>query len=159
MNSTEQAIKMSGTKPTLKKGDQGSDVAELQKLLKNLAVYRQDADGIFDDHVEFGVKLYQFRVFLPQNGIVGQKTWQALYTGTPVDMPILKLGSKGEAVKTLQQVLLQTQNYLGGVDGDFNAVTDAAVRSFQKSVGVLADGVVGPQTWNALSQIPRAYNP
>jgi peptidoglycan hydrolase-like protein with peptidoglycan-binding domain len=157
MNTTEQAIKMSAKKPTLKKGDQGSEVAELQKLLKNLAVYRQDADGIFD--VEFGVKLYQFRVFLPQDGIVGQKTWQALYTGAPVDMPVLKLGSKGEAVKTLQQVLQQTQNYLGGVDGDFNAVTDAAVRSFQKSVGVLADGVVGPQTWNALSQIPRAYNP
>lgn len=159
MNSTNQAVKTSGKKPTLKKGSQGPEVAELQKLLKDLGAYRQNADGIFDDDVEYGVKLYQFRVFLPQDGIVGPKTWQALFTGAPVDMPVLKVGSKGESVKTLQQVLQLLQIYLGAIDGDFNTVTDAAVRSFQKSVGIVGDGIVGPKTWEALSQIPRGYNP
>jgi len=46
-------------------------VLELEQLLTKLRVYRQPAKGIFDKAVEFAVKLFQFRVFLPPDGIVG----------------------------------------------------------------------------------------
>jgi putative chitinase len=54
---------------------------------------------------------------------------------------LLKLGSVGEEVKKLQIKL--------GVDpiGKFGPKTEAAVKSWQSSNGLTADGIVGPQTW------------
>ncbi|MBD0314099.1 MAG: peptidoglycan-binding protein, partial [Microcoleus sp. T3-bin5] len=34
-----------------------------------------------------------------------------------------------------------------------------AVRAFQKSFGIEIDGIVNQETWTALSQIPRGYDP
>lgn len=60
-------------------------------------------------------------------------------------MNVLKKGSKGEDVKTLQRLLNVTP-----VDGDFGPKTDAAVKAFQKSKGLYPDGIVGNKTWEAL---------
>ena len=145
--------------PQLQLGSQGKAVLELEKLLAKLQVYRQPAKGIFDKAVEFSVKLFQYRVFLTPDGIVGPLTWQALYTGSPVNMPVLKLGSSGAAVSTVQEVLTITKHYRGKIDGNFYTLTEQAVRAFQKSFGIKADGVVNQETWTALSQIPRGYDP
>ncbi len=59
-------------------------------------------------------------------------------------MRIIKKGSKGEDVKTLQRLLGVA------VDGDFGAKTEAAVRVFQADNGLEVDGVVGAKTWKAL---------
>jgi Putative peptidoglycan binding domain/N-acetylmuramoyl-L-alanine amidase len=57
---------------------------------------------------------------------------------------ILRKGSQGEQVKTLQR-------YLGLVaDGDFGPRTEAAVKTWQKNNGLVDDGIVGPRTWNAM---------
>ncbi|MEG4109623.1 peptidoglycan-binding protein [Microcoleus sp. S13_C5] len=146
-------------KPQLQLGSQGKAVLELEQLLTKLHLYRQPAQGIFNKAVEFSVKLFQFRVFLSPDGIVGPLTWQALYTGSPVNMPVLRLGSSGEAVATVQEVLKTSKHYGGKVDGDFSTLTDKAVRAFQKSFGIEADGIVNQETWTALSQIPRGYDP
>ncbi|MCU0547392.1 MAG: peptidoglycan-binding protein [Oscillatoriaceae cyanobacterium Prado104] len=145
--------------PQLQLGSQGEAVLELEKLLTKLQVYRQPAKGIFDKAVEFSVKLFQYRVFLTPDGIVGPLTWQALYTEAPVNMPILKLGSSGAEVSTVQEILTITKQYKGKIDGDFYTLTEAAVRAFQKSFGIKADGIVNQETWTALSQIPRGYDP
>ncbi|MEG4324923.1 peptidoglycan-binding protein [Microcoleus sp. herbarium5] len=146
-------------KPQLQLGSEGKAVLELEQLLTKLQLYRHPAKGIFDKAVEFSVKLFQFRVFLSPEGIVGPLTWQALYTGAPVNMPVLKFGSSGEAVATVQEVLKISQHYGGKIDGDFATLTDKAVRAFQKSFGIEADGIVNQETWTALSQIPRGYDP
>jgi peptidoglycan hydrolase-like protein with peptidoglycan-binding domain len=145
--------------PRLQLGSRGEAVLELEKLLTKLQVYRQPAKGIFDKAVEFSVKLFQFRVFLTPDGIVGPLTWQALYTEAPVNMPVLKLGSSGVAVSTVQEVLTITKQYRGKIDGEFYTLTETAVRAFQKSFGIKADGIVNQETWTALSQIPRGYDP
>ena len=52
---------------------------------------------------------------------------------------------------TALQVLLATLGfYEGAVDGRFGPMTDAAVRSYQKHVGFVVDGIVGPKTRSAL---------
>lgn len=62
--------------------------------------------------------------------------------------PVLRNGSTGEAVKTLQRLL--------GIeaDGIFGDQTEAAVKQFQATHALAIDGVVGPYTWRALDSKP-----
>ncbi|RJF71283.1 hypothetical protein D3875_06560 [Deinococcus cavernae] len=63
--------------------------------------------------------------------------------------PTLTEGNSGPAVSRLQ-TLLQAQGAEVGVDGFFGPETTDAVKGFQQSRGLEADGVVGPDTWAAL---------
>lgn len=62
----------------------------------------------------------------------------------------LKYGSKGDAVKTLQQNLNDLGYNCGKVDGDFGTNTLDAVKAFQKANKLDVDGVVGPATTKAI---------
>jgi peptidoglycan hydrolase-like protein with peptidoglycan-binding domain len=66
---------------------------------------------------------------------------------------ILKKGSRGEAVRELQQTLTSLGYDTKGADGIFGANTKKAVRQFQKSHGLKVDGIVGPATQKALGKI------
>jgi peptidoglycan hydrolase-like protein with peptidoglycan-binding domain len=63
--------------------------------------------------------------------------------------PVVNNGSNGHPIKTLQH-LLRARGHSLVVDGIFGPSTEAAVRSFQVSRGLPADGVVNAQTWAAL---------
>ena len=63
--------------------------------------------------------------------------------------PTLRQGSKGDIVKTMQQLLKNTGSNLA-VDGIFGNGTRSALAAFQKKNGLEADGVCGPLTWSAL---------
>ncbi|OBF77105.1 peptidoglycan-binding protein [Mycolicibacterium fortuitum] len=66
---------------------------------------------------------------------------------------LLYMGSKGPQVAELQRRLKAAYASYAGhlpVDGDFGPLTDAAVRIFQSRSGLVADGIVGPQTAAAL---------
>ncbi|MDD3401270.1 MAG: spore cortex-lytic enzyme [Eubacteriales bacterium] len=62
----------------------------------------------------------------------------------------LKRGSTGEEVKTLQRKLKQWGYYTGVVDGIFGSGTENAVKYFQRTNGLTADGIVGNATAKAL---------
>ncbi len=61
--------------------------------------------------------------------------------------PTLKKGSKKPEVKDLQEALKALGFNPGPVDGVFGAATEKAVKAFQTSVGIHADGIVGRITW------------
>ena len=144
------------SKPVLQRGSKGTAVVELQKLLGHWEIYTDTLDGIFDLPVETAVKAFQHRVFLKEDGIVGEVTWQALYSGAPVNMPVLQRGSLlGQSVLTVQRVLQIAGFYGGNLDGNFGLKTEEAVRAFQKYNGLIADGIVGSRTWHALSKKPH----
>lgn len=68
---------------------------------------------------------------------------------TPVvTTTILRKGSTGPEVKSLQKKLLQIGYYLGsyGADGDYGDATVTAVRKFQKDNSLAVDGEAGPNT-------------
>ena len=73
-----------------------------------------------------------------------------------IAMPILRKGSTGEAVKTLQRLLRQLQyvntdgKTLLIVDGHFGSNTEAAVKRWQQKHLNGVDGIVGIKTWNKL---------
>ena len=59
---------------------------------------------------------------------------------------MLKLNSKGDDVRTLQENLLRLGYKPGAVDGHFGEKTEDAVIQFQEAEGIYADGIVGPRT-------------
>jgi hypothetical protein len=68
---------------------------------------------------------------------------------SPKVTKLLKKGTKGEEVKTLQ-TLLNKNSYQLIIDGDFGFMTESAVKGFQKSKGLVDDGIVGTKTWAKL---------
>lgn len=64
--------------------------------------------------------------------------------------PVLKVGDKGPAVRTAQQ-LLNKAGIKCATDGDFGPKTEQAVKQFQKKVGLPETGTVNPRTWARLN--------
>ncbi len=62
------------------------------------------------------------------------------------------MGSEGDSVVQLQKSLANLGYNPGPADGDFGPHTDAAVREFQKATNLVADGICGPLTWDALDR-------
>ena len=69
-----------------------------------------------------------------------------------VTLPVLRFGGHGEAVESMQYLLMKYGYSLPnhGPDGDFGDETEAALRQFQKDNGLTVDGVCGEKTWVAL---------
>ena len=57
---------------------------------------------------------------------------------------LLKVGSRGKEVKELQEFLEI------GADGIFGKGTESSVKKWQSENGLVADGIVGPATWDAM---------
>lgn len=62
----------------------------------------------------------------------------------------IKEGSQGLDVKRLQEILNGGGYNAGPIDGIFGSQTKAAVKAYQTAKGLIADGIVGAQTWAAL---------
>lgn len=69
--------------------------------------------------------------------------------------PVLRRGSKGDAVVDLQ-LALRKLGFMLGVDGDFGAGTEVAVARFQRDQKIEVDGIVGPGTWAVLDKAVKA---
>ncbi|HEY0737152.1 MAG TPA: peptidoglycan-binding protein [Herpetosiphonaceae bacterium] len=63
--------------------------------------------------------------------------------------PIESVGDSGPNVYTIQH-LLNARGFTLTADGSFGPTTESKVKSFQSSKGLAVDGVVGPNTWEAL---------
>lgn len=74
-------------------------------------------------------------------------------TGQTAGLPMLSQGSSGDMVCFVQQLLLYRFSVScgsWGTDGDYGPDTARAVRTFQEVKSLEVDGVVGPETWEAL---------
>ena len=64
-------------------------------------------------------------------------------------MRLYRLNDSGEPVRDIQD-RLSALGYKPDREGAFGDSTDGAVRAFQRDRGLIADGVVGPETWRYL---------
>lgn len=69
----------------------------------------------------------------------------------------IKLGDTGDDVKRLQRVFVRMKVLSpGDLDGTFGPKTELAVKDFQQSNALTADGVVGPATWSHVNPYREA---
>lgn len=73
---------------------------------------------------------------------------------TTLTWPVVQYGNTGERVRTVQY-LLQQWGYSLTVDGSFGNGTLTAVKNFQSSHGLGADGIVGNACWPALTIVTQ----
>lgn len=71
------------------------------------------------------------------------------YETIQIELPILRKGSKGSEVRTLQKLLIINGCSVGksGVDGSFGTDTLNGVKEYQKKRHLTIDGIVGINTW------------
>ncbi len=67
-------------------------------------------------------------------------------TGSDATEVLSKLGSRGDEVRKIQTKLRSLGFFNGSIDGIYGVKTQSAVRQFQKSVGITADGIAGKKT-------------
>lgn len=72
--------------------------------------------------------------------------------------PVLQQGDRGGYVWDLQHRLQQLGLYQLSQDGIFGPHSQQAVVQFQQRYGLVADGIVGAQTWNALRNVTFTQN-
>ena len=70
-------------------------------------------------------------------------------------LPMLRTGSKGNAVKLLQASLTLRNFKCGTIDGDFGPLTKSAVLEFQKWAQIEQDGIAGPETMRKILEIDK----
>lgn len=70
--------------------------------------------------------------------------------GCDIKMDVLKNGSKGSQVKSLQSILKGKFSYTIDIDGSFGPKTNTTLRNFQMLHQLKVDGLCGPATWEKL---------
>lgn len=166
---------------TLQTGSRGLDVqtiqAYLQRIRRNYPAIPAITDeaGVFGESTAAAVTKFQSIFNLTPDGRVGKATWNKLsylYTsvtrlaeldsegtslgiGTVPPSSVLRLGSSGQDVITLQYLLNVAAEFNAAIpaptqDGAFGRGTQQAVMAFQRAAGLSPDGVVGSLTWQAL---------
>ena len=147
---------------TLTKGSKGDAVKQLQQRLKELGYYSSSCDGNYGNVTVTAVKAFQKKNGLDQTGVADSATQKKLNSSSAVsakgtavsskdeeddaDDETLKKGSKGSAVKQLQQRLKQLGYYNNTIDGDYGSSTVSAVKAFQKKNGLTQTGTADEKT-------------
>lgn len=161
-------------------GSRGLGVSNLQYFLSYLSTFYSTItpvaiDGVFGNETRQSVISVQNTFGLPEDGIVGEITWNAIYNayrgivetiplqyieGNVVPFPgtLLRIGSDNNAVLLLQQyinVIAEVFPEVNSVDltGYFGAQTDRAVKAIQTLVGLEPNGLVGAITWNEVTSL------
>ena len=144
---------------SLRMGDSGSAVKDLQTKLKKLGYYDGTVDSTFGSGTYAAVKAFQKKYNLTADGVAGSETLKKLDNAyknadSDKDDDSLRKGATGSAVKNLQTKLKKLGFYNASIDGDYGDTTVAAVKAFQKKYNLTADGVAGSET---LKKLDSAY--
>jgi len=126
--------------PLLKMGDSGPEVLRLRRALRGLNTMLDEPTDSFDAPTETAVRRLQGRHGLAQDGEVGDQTWSVL----------------DDDVTLIQAALANLGFYNGEQTGDFDDATRADTETYQAARGLGVDGIVGPKTFQALSDDGQA---
>jgi N-acetylmuramoyl-L-alanine amidase len=145
-----------------KLGDRSTAVELISNTLLRLGFITAPSD-IFDEKLTQGIKAFQQERGLTATGVINEITARSLEEAR------FKLGDRvlsfdasaimrGDDVSNLQDRLIQMGFNCGKVDGIYGANTEAAVKEFQKSVGITVDGKCGPATLISLMRLVKTVS-
>lgn len=152
------------TEPTYRRGDSGPAVAAIRERLARLGLIDAGSvplqgEAVFDEAVETAVRHFQQTRRTTVDGLVTPGTMRLLEEASwrlgdrdlvPADEPPF-----GDDVAELQRALLTLGFDCGRVNGAYDRATVAAVREFQRNVGLTPDGVTDLLTVQALNRLGR----
>ncbi len=147
---------------TLRKGMTGTAVTDLQNKLIKLGYLTGEADGNYGRATAAAVYNFQKANGLSRDGVAGAATLALLYSSsttavtptpsaTPAASTSLKQGDISDAVKSMQQRLIDLGYLSGKADGKFGVQTYTALLAFQKANSLTIDGIAGTKTLDKLS--------
>ncbi len=142
---------------TLRPGDSGIDIRNMQYTLYELGYYDGKVDGVYGDTTKDAVRAFQIRNSIsPVDGIAGTKTLTVLYSSKAIaaqaavtEYTTLRKGDRGNSVVEMQDSLQQL-GYLYEVTGFYDDATMEAVKNFQRRNGLSVDGTAGQETLQVL---------
>ncbi|MFH1338926.1 MAG: peptidoglycan-binding protein [Candidatus Omnitrophota bacterium] len=136
-------------------------VKEIQTVLKEAGFDPGVIDGTMNKQTRKAIKDFQRAKKLKETGFIDAATRPKLEiylvekTKSKPDINVEEIKKRLKSphwIKKIQAALKNSGFDPGGLDGIMNADTKKAIRAFQKSKGLTADGVIGPRTWNELSR-------
>lgn len=131
----------------VKKDDSGEDIRRIQQRLYDLG-YLADTSmisGMFGEKTDEAVKKFQERNGLDQDGAVGIKSIDILYSDD-VKANMAAFGEKSDVVLSLQKKLFDLGYMTSTPDGTYGNDTLLAVKRFQSKNNIIQDGYLGPET-------------
>ncbi|MDD3334866.1 MAG: peptidoglycan-binding protein [Eubacteriales bacterium] len=174
-SSAKKAASVVANLGSLKQGANGSAVRALQQQLKTLGYYTGSVDGDYGSGTVLAVTNFQAANGLTADGIAGKATQNAIYaavngTGSggsssgggsnPTNYgatassngytTISSTSGSNANITAVQSALLAKGYYSGSLDGSFGSGTEAAIKSFQSSMGLRVTGMAGPTTQRLL---------
>ena len=141
------------------KGDEGTDITRIQSRLYELGYLASDSQvtGSFGDATEEAVMKMQSVNGLDQDGKVGRKTMNLLYS-EDVKANMLAYGEKSDLVLAAQKRLKELGYMTTEPDGSYGNDTIIAVKQFQSRNDQVVDGYLGPATRVALNSSDAVSN-
>lgn len=145
-------------------GTSGDAVEDIQERLSHLG-YEIDAEERTERHfgssTALAVAKFRLEHGLPLGQAVDTQTWAALvdecYEMGDRTLYLRLPNFHGNDVRELQNALNILGFSCGEADGFYGAHTEAAVKSFQESVGQLADGMAFPETFDAIERLHHVW--
>ena len=158
----------------IKSGVRGSAVLRLQIRLEELGYYTSAQNSVCGAADVEAIRAFQQKNGLSADGIAGYDTQVRLYSDSAVmadgrlagsltmAYETLKKGMTGDAVKSMQNRLIELGYLSGTADGVFGTSTAEAVYYFQKNNGLVRDSIAGADTLKKLfstSAVPYTTAP
>jgi len=145
-----------------KLGDRSTAIELISNTLLRLGFLTTPSD-IFDEKLTQGIKAFQQERGLTATGVINEITARSLEEARfKLGDRVLSFNSsslmRGDDVSNLQDRLIQMGFNCGKVDGIYGANTERAVKEFQKSVGIAADGKCGPATLISLMRLVKTVS-
>ena len=141
------------TYASMRQGDEGNAVKNLQYTLYELGYYDGAIDGKYGQTTADAVRAFQIQnKITPVDGVAGTKTLGKMYSSDAVAATVasvsydtVQAGARGEMVVEIQDCLVQ-RGYLDSITGVYDDATVAAVKAFQSAYGLTPDGKCGSRT-------------